>query len=308
LADQQWCVATIAREKPEVIRRFVSWHLAAGASQITIYFDDPDDPSIGMLAHLPQVHCVRCTPEFWVSIGSDPNRAFVKRQNAAMQHAYKTARFPWIFICDADELLFVRPPGTVAGILGQQAQDIATVKFSTAERVTVIGQETETFCRLPANRPLLHKVHPPEIAGALLRTRGFVGHSQGKSIHRTGIGGFVVRQHEAHLTGRRPVLRTEIGWRSGGVLLHMMNTSFEDWERKLSFRIGGSSLSPGLQRLLRDIFADGRTEAIRGAFDALYTFSPEAAATCTRAGKLVKPSPDPDHAVARYFPDVPAAQ
>ena len=49
-----WAVAAIARENPAVIRRFVSWHLALDATEITICFDDPADPASKCLPICPR--------------------------------------------------------------------------------------------------------------------------------------------------------------------------------------------------------------------------------------------------------------
>ena len=59
-----WSVIAIAKEDRAVMRRFIAWHLEMGARDITIYFDDPNDPCIEMVGHIEQVRTVACTPEF----------------------------------------------------------------------------------------------------------------------------------------------------------------------------------------------------------------------------------------------------
>ncbi|MEO8530168.1 MAG: glycosyltransferase family 2 protein [Deltaproteobacteria bacterium] len=298
-----WAVATIARESPDVIRRFVSWHLDMGAAEVTIYFDDPDDANIDMVAHIPQVKSIRCTPEFWTGVGMSPDRMFIKRQNRAMQHAYNNCPYDWLLVCDADELLYLKDE-ILGEFLAEQTEATRSVTFRPAERVVVDGEESETYYRLPMPRNLLARYMGPELAGALMQRGGFVGHSVGKSILRPGIPDILIRQHFGQLPGYVKVLDEIIDWQSGGAILHLMNNSFADWNRKLRVRIGGSSMTRGLSDVLRKVFDAGDEEAIEAYFRKLYHVSPEMAYVLKRRGVLVQADVTPDHAVARYFPDV----
>jgi len=307
LADQAdkptWAVATVARESPEVIRRFVSWHLDMGASEIVIYCDDPDDPNIDLVAHLAQVKCVRCTPEFWKSVGMDPDRMFVKRQNRAIQHAYKNCSFDWLLVCDADELLYMSRGQRLEEVLLAQPMQVRSVIFRPAERVVVDGDEANTWYRLPMGRKMLVRALGDELAGALAQRGGFVGHSIGKSVVRTGVSGLSLRQHFGELRGGEKVIDKVFDWDRGGAILHLMNNSFSGWNRKLRVRIVGSSMTRGLRAILTRVFEAGDETAIREYFRKLYHVSAEIAPVMKRRGALVQAKIDPDHAVARYFPE-----
>ncbi|MFC3119257.1 glycosyltransferase family 2 protein [Jhaorihella thermophila] len=104
----EWRVAAILNESLADTMRFAAWYLAEGAHSLLLFFDNPRDPAIGILGDHPRIECVPCTPAFWESIGIRPDARFVKRQNAALTHAYRNTDEPWFLNVDADEFLHVR--------------------------------------------------------------------------------------------------------------------------------------------------------------------------------------------------------
>lgn len=299
-----FAVATIARESPEVMRRFISWYLAMGAAEVKVYFDNPADPMIAEVSGIDKVTAVPCTREFWAERGTTPDYVFVKRQNIAMSHAYAHTAAPWLFICDADELLYFRR-GELKALLARQRKRVRSMIFRTAERVGVPGREDETWLRLPMGPKLVARVFGAELGAAMARRNGFIGHPNGKSILRTGQKGLIIRQHFAQLKGGVRIIDKIIGWKQGAVLLHLMNVSYADWRRKLAVRIHGSSIPRSVGVLLQARLDAGDEAALEDMYRRIFTIPAEMFDELSTYPVLVSPHIAPDHAVATYFPGRP---
>ena len=59
-----WSTVSYVNDVPANIRDFVSYHLGIGVTQMRLIFDNPDDPSLNMLSHFPQVRTFACNEEF----------------------------------------------------------------------------------------------------------------------------------------------------------------------------------------------------------------------------------------------------
>ena len=297
--SDDWAVVTIAREPPEVIRRFVSWHLAMGAARIRIYFDDPADPMIAGVSHLPQVEAVPCTPEFWDRIGFVSDHRFVKRQVAAIRHGYAETKLPWIVVLDADELIWVRET-TFSAFLAQRAPSIRSVLFRPAERVYVpnLGRH---MLRTEMQEDTIQAVYG-KLQKAMIGRRGLYGHVVGKSVHRAGIAGMEVRQHFGQFNRKEHIIDELIDWQTGGGVIHLMNNSYENWRGKLEFRRISSSTSRRLTRILSDAIDSGEEGRIKAIYRKIFEVDQESFGLMSEDGALHELPFDPDHAVERYFP------
>ena len=294
-----WSVVTIAREHPDVIRRFVAWHLDAGAAQMTIFFDDPDDPCIAMLSHLPQVRTVACTPEFWASLDSGPDKPFTKRQNRVSRHGYEQAPQGWVLVIDADELLYPTGDLSVSDYLSSLPDDCRSVLVEPAERVE-LDDGGQAF-RRPLPRWAMRLVYG-DFAGLVFRNKGMAGHHVGKSLTRTGIDILRMRQHFGLMADGNPVTDARTGPEDGMVLLHFHGRGYDDWRRKLDYRLANVGFRPQLAGALRAARDAGDEAALRGYYDRLNRLGAEQFDALRRKGLALTPDLAIDEKIARYFP------
>jgi len=251
---QVWRVGAIMREPKSVVDRFVRWYQRLGAADITIFFDDPDDP---VQEGLPEgVRAIPCTPDFWKSLSRDPDGPFVKRQNAALTWLYQQYTDGWLLNVDADELLWPRAAG-VAALLDHSAPQAVSVRIRTAEYLGSSGQKA--VFRLPMDQPTRRRVYGEDAVLFGPRREGLVGHSSGKSFVRCGEHPLRLRQHwPERPSGKRP-LETVLGAESGSYLLHVIAEDYETWRDKLDWRIRSAGFTQPLTE---------RIEALRSENDA----------------------------------------
>ncbi|PRY93463.1 glycosyl transferase family 2 [Hasllibacter halocynthiae] len=298
-APEDWAVVCVLREPPGQVRRFVAYHLEAGASRVHLIFDDPFDPALDVVAGMGRVEATRAAPRFWAELGLDPAIRFTKRQNAALTWAYHRAREPWLAVVDADEGVHV--PGGLGAALGTLDPSVGSVRLAPAEAVAVPGPE-ETF-RRAVRSGAARRVHG-EAAALFGRNHGLVGHSAGKSVYRTGQGGLVLRQHWAN--GQHAPVHRMPG--AEGCLLHWVGRGWEAWRAKLEWRLAGHGFRPTLRGVLRPLVEAGDEAGLRAAHEALHTLDADQVALMDEIGALVRPGIDWDGILARHFPeDAPRA-
>ncbi len=245
-------VVAVLREPLQFTLRFVAWYLELGAARLDLYFDDPNDPAIALLETVDRVSATRCTPEFWRSIGVDPETRFGRRQNRALTHAYKTARTAWVLNVDADELLWLGG-SNLRRYAARQPEEVRAVRIQPAEAAQTDAPDDQncTWFRVPMRPRHLQLVYGED--QALFRGRaGMVGHTEGKSMIRTGLNVSRVRQHWAVDTEGKPIVDKVVGKRQQALILHFLDNGYEHWRRKVNWRAGSS----GFSRRLRQMFAD----------------------------------------------------
>ena len=296
-----WSVVTVANETPETIRRFVAWHLEAGARHIRIFFDDPNDPCIDMVAHLPQVTPTRCTPEFWQERGWTQDTRFTRRQNVACKFGYLAAKTNWVLNIDADELIYTET-GSVSDKLKTLSADTRCVLVRPAEQVQREGPGDRAVFRQRTNRKIVREVYG-DLARALVRNHGMVGHSIGKSFVRSGLEDFKIRQHFIQQLGRQgaPVIDQTLGQSDGIYLLHYFNRGYDDWRRKLEYRLSNVGFRPRLRMLLQEALAADDPDAVEMMYRKLHHIDDRQYQLLDRAGSLVSPEIDFDDVISRYF-------
>lgn len=277
-------VAAIVREPPDVLERFVGWHLGQGAARIDLYFDDPEDPSAPRFAGDPRIRVVRCTPGFWQAIGTSPTRRFPRRQNRAMTHAYAESEADWMLNIDADELIHIGGR-SVAEMLEAAPSDVGAVSIASAEYVRVAG--APPAFRLPVARGMLAEIYGAD--GPLFRrASGLVGHADGKSFIRRGQAGIRLRQHWAEGDAGR-IASQCLGAGEGAYLLHFLQEDFATWRAKVPWRMNSFGFPPEVKAAVAAIEAaeTDREEALRGLHRRLSEITAEQAAALEVRGGLV---------------------
>ena len=299
IKSDRWSVVTIAHENPEVIKRFVAWHKHMGAAEITVFFDDPRDPCIELIAHMDGVNAVGCDDRFWASLKMTADTRFTKRQNAACRLGYDAAAAGWVLNIDADELLFIHDV-SVAEFLAAQPKDCRSVLVRPAERVLIDGDETRPAFRAPMPREVVEEVYA-DLAGLVIRNDGLVGHNIGKSILRTGLGKFWMRQHYGQLSDGTQIVDATVGPEQGAMLLHFFNRGYDDWRRKLDYRLANRGFRHRMRAMLAEARDDGDEPRLKSIFEQLHHITADQATLMTSNGALHRPELGLDSLIAQYF-------
>ena len=280
----EWRAAAILRESLADTLRFAAWYLDRGANSLLLLFDDPGDPAIAILRDHPRIDCVACTPEFWERLGWAPGANFPKRQNAALSWAYQRTEEPWFLNVDADEFLHIEGR-SIATLLAAQPRDIEAVRVVTAEAVRPETRRDRLQFRLPMARGKARHVYGENVALFGPRRFGLVGHPQGKSATRTGLGDMRVRQHWVERPDGTPVAEREVGARQRGYLLHMIGYDFEAWRGKLEWRSDSRGFTTPLTRRIEAAMASEAPEAgLRSLYDAMHKMDDAALERLGEAG------------------------
>lgn len=265
-----WRAAAILRESLEDALRFAAWYLDRGANSLLLMFDDPEDPAIAVLGDHPRIDCVACTPAFWQGLGWAPDANFPKRQNAALTWAYQRTEEPWFLNVDADEFLHIEGR-SIATLLGAQPQSVEAVRVVTAEAVRPEVPKDRLQFRLPMARDKARQVYGENAALFGPRRLGLIGHPQGKSATRTGLGDMRVRQHWVERPDGTPVAEREVGARQQAYLLHMIGYDFDAWQRKLEWRSDSRGFTTPLTRRIEAAMGSEAPEAgLRALYDAMH--------------------------------------
>ncbi|MEM7318261.1 MAG: glycosyltransferase family 2 protein [Pseudomonadota bacterium] len=255
-----WRVGAILNESLADTLRFSAWYLEQGASGLTLLFDNPQDPAIGVLDSHPLITCVRCTAAFWDQLGHSQDVRFTKRQNAGLNWIYRQTGEDWLLNVDGDEFLYV-PERSIADLLNGLPPELEALRVETAEIVAPLSQRTGQVFRLPMDRDAARRVYRDDAPLFGPRRKGLVGHSAGKSLIRVGLEGVSLRQHWAE-RGRGNLLDERfIGREDKAYLLHLIGLDPEAWRRKLDWRLGARGFTVPLSERIRAAMASENSVA-----------------------------------------------
>ncbi len=300
-----WAIATTCRDLPEVVQAFVAHHVEAGASEIHLFFDDPEDPAFEMVAPLPQVRAVRCDAAHWAARGGGRPEDHRRRQSHNANQARKSSRADWIGHIDIDE--FVSSVMGFGAYLDTVPEESETLRLLPAEKIfTVVPADDGPELAGPFKRPFERRGGLERAIwgarGAVLK-QGFLGHVLGKTFVRRGSRGrFAIHQFKRDGAGVGGVVEG-----AAAQLLHFFPFGYAAWREKFTRRLSMpgylDDLPPEEQaryRLLEEADSAGE-DAARALFADLCVFGPERLEMLERAGCLLDPAIDLHGAVARVF-------
>lgn len=277
-------VAAIVNEPSDVLDRFVAWYQTQGAQEIWLYFDNPEHPDLAEIAKRDRVKVTRCTADFWLSLGVEPDARFTRRQNLAMTHAYHQLDAGWLLNVDADELVYA--PGTTLAQWLSQKTASQTIRIRTAEYVLAPG-DAQHF-RLPIERKIVNDIYGSD--SELFRRRlGLIGHADGKSFHRSGMSNVRLRQHWATDENGDMLVGELLTAQDGIYVLHYMAPNYEQWRAKLNWRQKSGSFPDPIKEKLRQIqsLPGDHEPQYRALFDLLHGTNIEQMDQLRQAGGLL---------------------
>lgn len=300
MSKSSWSTVSLVKDTKENIRRFVSWHLAMGAAHMHLFFDDPNDPSIEMLQGEDRVTAVACGDTFWKKLlGKNVIKRHGRRQNSATSFGYRQVQDGWVVNLDCDEFLY-GPDLNLADWLAQHPEAVNVIRLRPAEQVLPNGEGGAERFRLPTDVDTLNSVHG-DFALAMRGRGGFFGHTDGKSIIRAGLTGISLRQHWPQSEDRVAMMDMDIQATPQFCLLHRNAEDYENWRRKLDFRVNSVSIPGPLREYLLDLLSKGDEEQLRTAHHRVFHMSPSSSQQLAEQSQLLSlPHPLDTH-VAHIF-------
>jgi len=309
MMDGPITLISVLREPLPLLLRFIAWHRRQGVGRFLLYFDDPEDPAISLLAGEGDVTCIRCTQAFWAGVNRAPEDRFVKRQIAALTHGYRQVREGWVAVADGDELFHV-PQGGLAAAVARVPPDVPVLRILPAEVVQTGGPG---LCFRQQVAPRVADQIYGEAAFLVRRNGGLVGHVQGKSLTRAGLGDRVgvMRQHFPVTAEWSRLPEVKAGAPEGAWLLHFFDRGYESWRDKLAWRVNAWGLPKALAEALKPLVealeaggeaAEQADAALRAHYMALHHCDARRLKRLERAGALYCLEGDPMAAARVDFP------
>lgn len=244
-----WGICTTLKAPADQVLAFVAHHLSIGVDHIWLHFDDPDDPAIAAVAHLPRVTSIRCDDAWWQS---GPGRRPVKhqvRQVRNVDRLYRGLRLPWLAHIDVDE--FLLPARPMPDILAEVPAGDHLLRLAPWEALHTPGLPDDIFTA----RHFRGRMRGDEFRDlrraafgdyADLIAQGSLSHSVGKCIFRSGITQMEPRIHTAVMKDGSELRRGPFA--ADIPLLHFHAQDPDAWRARLAFRQtrGAYSFNPAL--------------------------------------------------------------
>ncbi|WP_158547442.1 glycosyltransferase family 2 protein [Rhodovulum sp. 12E13] len=310
-ATPRWAVVATVREPAALVAAFAAHHLALGADELWLFFDDPEDPAADLAEALPRTRVVRCDDAYWRERRGRARPALQsQRQMANATLAGNRTRADWILHVDADELLWCEGP--LADELARLDESHGWLKIRNLERVWLGDERGASIFEGAFRRPLLpgDALEAGAIYGETARfmRMGFAGYPVGKALSRTGHG-YRLTVHRPEAAGEAPPFRVARAVH----LLHFDGLTPRHWAAK-TLRYA-THPEAQLDRLLH-VERRAQVRHVRDrcatlddilAFHArLSRLTPEQAETLTAARKLSRPRVNPAVPLAALLPGVAA--
>lgn len=277
-------VATVKAPEDEVLA-FIAHHLALGAAEIWIFFDDPKDPAFARVSHLPRVKAIRCTDWHWAWQGGRPEN-IMNRQIRNARQAQKKCRLDWLGHIDVDE--FLHAPRPIADILAEVPPEAPGLLMEPFEALHTPGLTDDIFTARQFRGPL-HDAPPDLLAAAFgpfaaLVAKGALSHTLGKSFCRIGRKDLSLRLHSVFVDGveAHPPFHPDLR------LLHFHAQDPASFRRLLPFRLKHGAYNHKAEEPLR-AFLSGASHAELAAFYAeTMELSPEKAELLRAKDRLIE--------------------
>jgi hypothetical protein len=307
-----WGLAMLVREPTALVLANLAWHLAAGAREVHLFLDDPDDPVHDAAAALPGVTVTRCDAAFWAATGRGRSGRNNVRQSVAMDLAYARAGrdggVDWLLHLDADEFLVQRRPLADELAALPQATDALVLPVRERAYLTTDPQTLfEGVFRIPQTGPA--RAHPLLQPNAAFCPGGLSGHVLGKSLSRTGRA-LSISPHFPSAAPGHPRAEVTKTYARGSVVLHFDGLTPRNWLMKFLRYDRVLGVEPGKaigghrRAQLAEVVARRDDPAAMLAFHDRIKLCPDPAAWM-RAGLVEAVAFDPLPALRQHLPSLP---
>jgi len=263
-----WSVVSTIKGDAGTVQRFAEHHLALGAAKVTVYLDAP----LAEPPQLPGLELIACNDAYWAAQKDGRPEKHQQRQALNATQSYRAAQTDWLAHIDGDEFIH----GDVSRALSHIAPETEAIVMPPAEEIASDGGPLlfrRMYLDIPCPKSVLDTLYPT--FGRHLRS-GFISHTQGKTIARTGLDGNIrFGLHMLKKDGEeiRAVTRSR-----DLVLLHRHAPDWASFERHLAFRLDrGSYRARSTERM-----------AIGDILDEVCTASPAQLAVMETHGMLIR--------------------
>lgn len=282
-------VSTIKTDAPTALA-FANHHLALGAEQITLYLDSPLTGDTSALESNPRIALVLCDTAFWGRARMSIPTKHQQRQSHNATLAYHTTRTRWLAHIDCDE--FIHAPHPVTDALAALSQGTLALQLPPAEEIATENTDTLLFRRTyfdaGVRKSILYDIYPT--FGRYLRS-GFISHTAGKSIVRTGLDGdLLFGLHQLKINGTEvPAHRS-----TRLTLLHRHAPDWDSFHRHLRFRLDHGSYRKrddtqmGLGDILDVLYDEHGPDGARLLFDEVCTARADVIDTLEENNMLIR--------------------
>jgi hypothetical protein len=260
MKPSSFSISSTVKAPYEEVAWFARYHLAAGASHIYLWFDDPEDPAADHIDD-PRITATRCGTTHWDALGVADRGNIQARRSANAKRALELAEaqgIEWVAVIDYDEILYSVTP--LAEVFTQAGSDVDVLRFEVWEAAMTRHDNPRPFEDVTHFKP--HPL-PLQVARAgspmiyiqwvsfllrlfiarLLGVRSAthktftVGHRSGKSAMRSRCRFPAIGSHAPVPSPDQTVV-----WRAaqGAALLHFDTCDYSGWKQKWNARQSGS--------------------------------------------------------------------
>ncbi len=281
VAKQSWGVVSTIKAPPEEINTFIEHHARLGAEEIHIFLDAPVPE--GCLDHWSRdlVTVTLCDDAYWQANPRTRRDTHPQRQIFNATRTYRGCKLPWLAHVDVDE--FMHPLRPIPEILAAQEAEVQALVMPPAEELSTDGSDDLLFRRTyfdaGVEKRKVMALYPT--FGNYLKS-GFVSHTSGKTLARTGLRDGRLGIHYLSLNGTKLHHTPRC---QDLLVLHRHTRSWDDFAAHLDARIATGSYpkpqdghmsfadlitflreeeGPGGERLLYDELCVARTDVVAG--------------------------------------------
>ncbi|WP_293573164.1 glycosyltransferase family 2 protein [Phaeobacter sp.] len=313
-----WGVVSTIKAPAQAILDFAAHHLDLGAHRLHLYLDEPNPEVFPHLKAHPKIRVTTCDDQHWSRRKTARPKKHQVRQTLNATHAYGRIQTDWIAHIDVDEFLCPQPVGS-DGLadplpLGQMLAALPPEQMATRVRpIEALPDRTGCFKAMVPRGPerirKTREIYPRyghHLAG------GFLSHTAGKVIARTGLPDIEFRIHNLFQNGIVCPTTPEL---TGVDLCHFHAPSWDSWQKLHSFRLRRGSyraeLKPSVlgkrdaintHDLLTQIIAESGDDGLRSFYDELHAVDSQVFDRLQAAGLIRHRSLDLNRKRRKHFP------
>ncbi|KIC29929.1 glycosyltransferase family 2 protein [Leisingera sp. ANG-M6] len=243
----KWGIVSTIKADTRAILDFAAYHLDLGAHRLHIYLDEPNPEAYTHLKQHPKVRVTTCDASHWKRLKKHRPVKHQVRQTLNATHAYERIQTEWIAHIDVDEFLW--PSFDLGQMLAALPQGVLCARVRPLEALA--GREGEFKAMIPKGPEREAEVRAvyPAFGGFL--KGGFLSHTAGKVIARTGLPNAELRIHNLFQEGGTVSESHELVQAD---LCHCHAASWEHWQSVYRYRLERGSyrpeLGPGYARIM----------------------------------------------------------
>lgn len=314
-ALHSWATVSLVKAPVQQIARFAAHHLDLGASEVHLYLDDAQPGVASYLGAHPRVHVTECDATFWKAQKRPRMDSHQQRQVWVATKAYLSSKADWLTHIDVDEFLLPAQDDALGmqALLGSTANHKAGIRLLPAELLASDTPEA-LFKLLPklAASPIPPEDLYPNFGNVL--PFGFLSHTKGKIMLRTGLDGVRLGVHTAMQGGfdinnlHRP---------KDAFVGHAHAPDWDSFLSHLEYRLTRGSYRKNedermqLQDILNFMRQEDGDAGLRLFYDEMCKATPELTRKLEAQGLLLRRRLDLDAKALKHFgplPDVPEAR